>query len=1127
VKDQEALLMTQANKISLKWQKVHVFISSTFNDMHAERDYLVKQIFPQLQEWCEKRKLRLVDIDLRWGVTEHDALNNKNALKVCLDRIDECRPFFLCFLGQRRGWVPKVGEISQKTFDSFPELRSFAGASSITEMEILHALINPLHQGRERDTSKSAEYYERVKYAFFYLRETSYLSKMPADPPMLRQTYTNEGVEDPKERQIHEQELNRWRDVTIKNSGRPVHSYQARWDSSASAFSPELNIPLQCPSSEPLNIERWRKQWENAGVFVRGIDVEDDQIEARKAREFNRKLCSGRLTDFRCDGMALSQVILNDLKEAIAARYPDHIEVTGETDLQKEINQQEQFLFLSSEGFIKRGDDFAELDKYVEGDSNKLFVLTAPGGMGKSMLLANWIDRYSTRIEGRKDESIHFRFIGASDRSTTVYSLLRFLLHEMKEITHEFDEEIPEDPEKLREAWRKLLETIGKRGKTVIVIDALNQLESGLSDMNWLPWQLPRNIKLIVSIKRGEQAAEEFCERLKNSGQVILRTVEPFKNPDDRRKLVQAYLSQYLKDLDKQHLETLIQSPGANNPLYLKVVLSELRVFGVFANLANKIKDDFGETPVSAFQGVLKRLEDDPAYSLIESKQVVPLLFGLMAHARHGLSADELTSLFIQALKLKDTKEQREIAADTVYLFLRQVRPYLARREGRYDFYFESFKNAAEERYVAKSSEEKFPKRLSNDWHHMLAEYFVGMSTWQETSYSLKNKELIERIRAIRKVAELPFHQAWAGMGELADTLIDFSFMEAKLHALGVDSLIEDYDLVHIPGVGQKVKFSEKSLRLIQGALVLSAHVLADKEQLRSQLTGRLLSFSEPEIRSLLEKVRQCKSVVWLRPLTASLKNPGGLDWHEMAHMLYLSKQSRPKPGSWMIRNLKGHIDKVNAVSVTPDGLRVISASYDGTLKLWDMETGIEIREMIGHHTNGINAISLTPDGLRAISASNDCTLKLWDLETGAEIRTMKGHTNWVNAVSVTPDGLRAISASKDNTLKVWDMKTGAEIRTMKGHTGDVYEVFVTPDGHRAISASWDKMLKIWDLETGAEICTMKSFLSRFGVTPDGLGAISTSIEGPWDNTLKVWDIETGAFIRTMEGHTKGSMQYR
>lgn len=93
--------------------------------MHAERDYLVKQVFPRLREWCEPRKLNLIDIDLRWGVTEEDATLNKRVVQVCLERIDACRPFFLCFLGQRRGWVPQREDISDQTFESFPALQGY------------------------------------------------------------------------------------------------------------------------------------------------------------------------------------------------------------------------------------------------------------------------------------------------------------------------------------------------------------------------------------------------------------------------------------------------------------------------------------------------------------------------------------------------------------------------------------------------------------------------------------------------------------------------------------------------------------------------------------------------------------------------------------------------------------------------------------------------------------------------------------------------------------------------------------------------------------------------------------------------------------------------------------------
>lgn len=505
----------QTDKTHVKWQKVYIFISSTFNDMHAERDYLVKKVFPQLGEWCEKRRLYIVDIDLRWGVTEADAAHNKNVVDVCLKRIDDCRPFFVCFLGQRRGWVPKENEISPNTLDSFPELESHIGKTSVTEMEIFHALIKPLHGNTDRDTAKPVEYYKPAKHAFFYLRDKSYLSEIPSEPPLLKQTYTNELITDVSDRKEADRELKEWREVKIPETARPVKIYKAKWNQERS--TPEIAIPMQCPSDNPENIERWHNDWQrHAHVQVTGKDVEENLSEAEKAKQFNKELTKGRLSDFECEGEILEGRILNDLKTAIKTdpRFKDHKEVDYKDTLQNEIDQQEQFVFINSEGFIKREGDFKELDDYVESDSNKLFVLTAKAGMGKSTLLANWINNYRDKAVNNTDHSIHFRFIGASDGSNTVYSLLLLLLREIKEVSGKLEDEIkeieengvkrneiieaiPEDPIKMRNALPELLKKISLKGKTVIVIDALNQLETGLSDLAWLPRQLPNNIKLI------------------------------------------------------------------------------------------------------------------------------------------------------------------------------------------------------------------------------------------------------------------------------------------------------------------------------------------------------------------------------------------------------------------------------------------------------------------------------------------------------------------------------------------------------------------------------------------------------------------------------------------------------
>ena len=128
----------------MEWKEIKLFISSTFNDMHAERDYLVTEVFPELRDWCEKRHIRLTDIDLRWGISSDDA-DMKNTVLTCLECIDECRPFFLCFIGQRRGWVPdKDYYTTRDDVVRYNELKSLFGTASVTEIEIEHAALSPM-----------------------------------------------------------------------------------------------------------------------------------------------------------------------------------------------------------------------------------------------------------------------------------------------------------------------------------------------------------------------------------------------------------------------------------------------------------------------------------------------------------------------------------------------------------------------------------------------------------------------------------------------------------------------------------------------------------------------------------------------------------------------------------------------------------------------------------------------------------------------------------------------------------------------------------------------------------------------------------------------------------------------
>ena len=376
--------------------------------------------------------------------------------------------------------------------------------------------------------------------------------------------------------------------------------------------------------------------------------------------------------------------------------------------------------------------------------------------------------------------------------------------------------------------------------------------------------------------------------------------------------------------------------------------------------------------------------------------------------------------------------------------------------------------------------------------------------------------------------------------GEAVELLLEAAWIERLVMAGFVTTLVDAYDLIlgrakERPKDGIRIE----ALRLVQGALRLSQHVLAPHpEELPSQLHGRLLDSGNPEVDQVLEGLRARTRRPWLRPVTASLTAPGGPLIRTLAgHTNLVTAVAVSPDGKTIVsgsrdhtvkvwdlatdrelRTLKGHTDSVDAVAVTPDGCTIISGSRDKTVKVWDLASGRDLRTLRGHNRR-VTAVAVTPDGCTIISGSRDKTAKVWDLATGRELRTLAGHTYGVTAVAVTPDGTTIVSGSRDHIVKVWDLATGRELRTLTGHTGSVTAVAVTPDGKTIVSGSVDKTVKVWDLATGRERRTLTGHtgsVTAVAVTPDG----KTIVSGSENGTVKVWDLATGRELSTLAGHT-------
>jgi len=214
---------------------------------------------------------------------------------------------------------------------------------------------------------------------------------------------------------------------------------------------------------------------------------------------------------------------------------------------------------------------------------------------------------------------------------------------------------------------------------------------------------------------------------------------------------------------------------------------------------------------------------------------------------------------------------------------------------------------------------------------------------------------------------------------------------------------------------------------------------------------------------------------------------------------------------------LRGHEDDVRSVSYSPDGTRIVSGSKDQTLRVWDAASGAELAVLRGHESS-VTSVSYSPDGTRIVSGSYDKTLRVWNAASGAERAVLRGHEDYLPSVCYSPDGTRIVSGSVDQTLRVWDAANGAELSVLRGHEDVVLSVSYSPDGTRIVSGSKDQTLRVWDAASGAELAVLRGHESRVtsvSYSPDGTRIVS----GSDDKTLRVWDAASGAELAVLRGH--------
>ncbi len=225
-----------------------------------------------------------------------------------------------------------------------------------------------------------------------------------------------------------------------------------------------------------------------------------------------------------------------------------------------------------------------------------------------------------------------------------------------------------------------------------------------------------------------------------------------------------------------------------------------------------------------------------------------------------------------------------------------------------------------------------------------------------------------------------------------------------------------------------------------------------------------------------------------------------------------------------LLANLMGHTDTVVTASFSPNGKLILTAGEDGTAKLWDANSTALITD-IKAHEGKIRFASFSPDGKKFFTAALNGSVKLWDVATGKLLVDLKRHNQMVTEAWFNSNGKKILTSSIDSTAKIWDAETGKILIDFKDHKNEVYSISINSSGKKAVTGSADSTAKVWDAETGKILFDLKKDKGVLWYTifsPDEEKILTVSDNG----STKIWDAETGKLLHELEGSKKEKNPY-
>lgn len=1108
--------------------KLCIFVSSTFTDTHEERNVLLQDILPALQARARANGVAVMFSDMRFGIKD-ESTKEHDTWEVCVKEIDRCFKesdglFFLSLQGDKYGYQPlpkylpvtaldRLGDASLQCQEMFKQWYT-RDRNALPSGYVLKPLPD--------DKASQGQYWNTVLPQLSEALQDISFGKTATGTDLLvkhsvTEWETKYALDLSAARSIHFHR--RFDPHTLQNESKPDFCDVIGKPEDASKLASLLVLiasRLDANCSYPMGVV-------DVGCFH------------RKDQQFAEYMSKWKNTAQDVLDNELTKSILKSSEwngNALGSGIPGKVldECFHHLRLQAERCDE----FFGREGLIKESVDMACFPR-GNGSSEMYKSITmcvvGVSGSGKTSLMSVLAKHMH---KGKSSIPVIIRYCGSSNMTCDGLSLIRSIIWQ---VNHVYG--LPQQGdgwpaltsyEKAVELFQKLLHDY----PVVLVIDSLDQLDNAYEERSAISFlkncSPHKQSVIIVSTLPDEKHADGSwryhyqCDSLLEMHNIPRITVPvlDIHREQDVKALFAHQLQRKKRTLQDSQWKTVWKSVQTE-PTVLYLTLA--------CTAASRWKSDevIGEEHLrGSVAGVVNQMFDrlEKTYGL----QLMRHVLGFLTFSKSGeLILRPIVRIFltfstgVSDLEMVDLLSCRDEVLDEVFQYSKlesvrrvpvhvwlRVRQEISsmlveKSNGTLRWYHRQLWEAARARL-------QFLENLPHVCHQTLSQYFANLVPPD----ILHGRQIMSQEMMLASPSQSMdvFQSDNLGAVWLQDSVVNVRRCTEAVHQLiqceqyeeAVQEACDIGKVCAIVRAGQgyellksfnalnfeKSRLSSKSAKLFDH---FRRWLLADMSALVLDPFGELLATALLQPKTSLVRIAVEQQVFPIGKLKWTCRSFSGTEGF-----------------SNMLLNLSGHTNFASCVCMTSDCSKVISGSFDSTIKIWSTESGQCLSTLKGHRMY-VNSVSISADNSKIVSTALDKTVKLWDMESGKCLRTFEGHTGDVTCACMSSDGKWIVSGSNDKTLRIWDAATGQCTRTMQV-AAKVTAVCISPDDSRIYSAN--DSINIWNV-SGECLNTLDARLtSGFG------SSMSLSSDGLWivlakGAVIKLWEAQSGQLAATIE----------